>query len=345
MSTIATYDKYNKPAGYEQVTVADATSDEEIRNGDLVTVKNSVAEQTGQWNFTFEADGGTENFAEGDTVTVAGKEYTATEESAGTDEFLYGASLTDAVGNLRTLLDTEDRFDASGTENEIILDESAGQATGESVEVVVSADDVKLTEAGVTEETESIAESRGKYEITFTTLYRENESVIFKGDGFTNARVSFDGTGAGDLEVDVNDFTDTDGMATQIATALNTQTGAGEISENQTITVEDSTITIKEDAGEADGNDIEVEDKLDYFELTRPTDAEKAVLSIENHSVRIRDDGERPTPTVGFLLKTAGTEVAPHIVLPSKESIDGLKVIKNDGAEGDVTLNVLYYKH
>ena len=76
--------------------------------------------------------------------------------------------------------------------------------------------------------------------------------------------------------------------------------------------------------------------------LDPPANATKAILGVEDNALRYRDDGEDPTASEGFLLKTQGNNRAPHVVLNSKEAIDGFNAIR-DGAE-DATLNVLYYK-
>lgn len=76
--------------------------------------------------------------------------------------------------------------------------------------------------------------------------------------------------------------------------------------------------------------------------LDPPADATKAILGVENESLRYRDDGEDPTSSEGFLLKTQGNNRAPHITLQSKESLDNFKAIREGSS--DSTLNVLYYK-
>ncbi len=76
--------------------------------------------------------------------------------------------------------------------------------------------------------------------------------------------------------------------------------------------------------------------------LSPPDDATKAILGVESNSLRYRDDGTSPTATEGFLLKTHGNNIPPHVVLNSKEAIQNFEAIR-DGSS-DATLNVLYYK-
>ena len=68
-----------------------------------------------------------------------------------------------------------------------------------------------------------------------------------------------------------------------------------------------------------------------------PEKANKAVISIEDKTIRYRDDGNNPTATVGVKVFTGGT-----IILNSRESLEQFRAIRVGTSDSE--LNVAYYE-
>jgi hypothetical protein len=72
--------------------------------------------------------------------------------------------------------------------------------------------------------------------------------------------------------------------------------------------------------------------------LTVPTAANiMAIISVENNSVRYRDDGTNPTASIGFLLYPGNT-----LNLENLTVLNATKFIAVDGT--DATLSIGYYQ-
>ena len=71
--------------------------------------------------------------------------------------------------------------------------------------------------------------------------------------------------------------------------------------------------------------------------LTVPAAANMAVISVENNSIRTRDDGTNPTTTVGFLVFPGNS-----IELQSLTVLNATKFIAVDAT--DATLSIQYYQ-
>ena len=67
-----------------------------------------------------------------------------------------------------------------------------------------------------------------------------------------------------------------------------------------------------------------------------PVDANKAIMTVEDATLRYRDDGIDPTSTVGLKLFIAGT-----IILNSRDSLDNFKAIRTGSTNSE--LNISYY--
>ena len=68
-----------------------------------------------------------------------------------------------------------------------------------------------------------------------------------------------------------------------------------------------------------------------------PANADKAVMTVEDGTLRYRDDGSNPTSTVGLRVFIAGT-----IILNSRDSLDNFKAIRE--AANNSELNISYYE-
>ena len=68
-----------------------------------------------------------------------------------------------------------------------------------------------------------------------------------------------------------------------------------------------------------------------------PANANKVIATVEDATLRYRDDGTNPTSTVGLKVFTAGT-----IILNSRDSLDNFKAIRTGGTNSE--LNISYYE-
>ena len=68
-----------------------------------------------------------------------------------------------------------------------------------------------------------------------------------------------------------------------------------------------------------------------------PADANKAIMTVENATLRYRDDGTDPTADVGLKVFIAGT-----IILNSRDSLTKFKAIRTGGTSSET--NVAYYE-
>ena len=68
-----------------------------------------------------------------------------------------------------------------------------------------------------------------------------------------------------------------------------------------------------------------------------PANADKAIMTVENATLRYRDDGTDPTADIGLRVFRAGT-----IILNSRDSIDNFKAIRTGSASSEV--NCSYYE-
>lgn len=223
--------------------------------------------------------GGMEGFI-ADTVTLNGEAKTFVK--IGADQL--AQLLSDEVGS-------GEAFDISGNrtvtfsveDNKIYLIEDENTADDNDVDITVEdgeAEEITDEVSKVRTLTESVAEVRGEYDLAFTEVYENGDTLTITGESFEDVTITFDESGTGALEIDIGDANTTENLATQVAAALNTQDGAGEISENHTITSSTNTVKIKEDATHADGHDIEVVDSHED-----PETFDRGTLSIENESV------------------------------------------------------------
>lgn len=70
-----------------------------------------------------------------------------------------------------------------------------------------------------------------------------------------------------------------------------------------------------------------------------PANANKAVIVVEDATLRYRDDGTDPTATVGLRMFVGGI-----IVLNSRQSLTKFRVIRDTSASTDSEINILYYE-
>ena len=68
-----------------------------------------------------------------------------------------------------------------------------------------------------------------------------------------------------------------------------------------------------------------------------PADANKAIMTVENATLRYRDDGTDPTADIGLKVFIAGT-----IILNSRDSLTKFKAIRTGGTSSEV--NCSYYE-
>ena len=68
-----------------------------------------------------------------------------------------------------------------------------------------------------------------------------------------------------------------------------------------------------------------------------PANANKAIMTVEDATLRYRDDGTDPTATVGLKVFVAGT-----IILNSRDSLEKFRAIRQGGSNSEANIN--YYE-